>query len=144
MSDVVTPVITAATVVAVINASIRGSMPITLGALSGIVSERSGIVNIGIEGMMLSGAFAAFMTNSFISAPGVWPSLQAQPVRLALSAIAAMIVGGLLATLHATLSIRYKVDQIISGTVLNIFAAGITGYLYVSGADTLGGLPRRS
>ncbi len=130
-----------AAVVAVINASIRSAIPITLGAMSGIVSERSGIVNIGIEGMMLAGAFAAFMTNVFLSAANVPPALQQQPVRLAIATLAALIVGGLMAMLHAVLSIRYRVDQIISGTVINIFALGITGYLYVAGANTRGGFP---
>lgn len=128
-------------IVAVINAGIRSALPISLGALSGIVSERSGVVNIGIEGMMLTGAFAGFMTNVYLSAPGVLPALQAQPIRLALAALVAMVAGGLMAMLHAILSIRFKVDQIISGTVLNIFALGITNYLYVSGANTLDGLP---
>ena len=131
----------AQTAVAVINATLRGAVPITLGAMSGIVSERSGIVNIGIEGMMLVGAFSQFMANSYLSAPDVAPFLQAEPVRLGLSIVAALFVGGLMAMLHATLSIRYKVDQIISGTVINIFALGITGYLYVAQATTLGGLP---
>ena len=128
-------------IAAVVNASIRNALPITLGALSGIVSERSGVVNIGIEGMMLAGAFAAFSANVVLSVNGVSPVLQAQPIRLLLATFAALIVGGLMATLHAVLSIRFKVDQIISGTVINIFATGLTGYLYVSGANTLGGLP---
>jgi simple sugar transport system permease protein len=130
-----------AAIVAVINASIRSAVPITLGALSGIVSERSGIVNIGIEGMMLSGAFAAFMANVFLSNPDVPAFWQQQPLRLGLCILAAVIVGMLLALLHALLSIRYKVDQIISGTVINIFSLGITGYLYIGGQNTLGGLP---
>ena len=129
-----------AIVVSVINFSIRSSVPITLGALSGISSERSGIVNIGIEGMMLSGAFAAFLTNFFLSQPNAGAFLQQQPIRLGLAILAALVVGAALALVHALLSIRFKVDQIISGTVINIFATGITGYLYVSGM-TRGGLP---
>ena len=128
-------------ITAVINATLRNAVPIILGALSGVVSERSGIVNIGIEGMMLAGAFAGFMANVYLSAPGVAPLLQAQPVRLLIATLAGLIVGGLMATLHAILSIRFKVDQIISGTVLNIFALGITGFLYVGGVPTLGGYP---
>ncbi len=128
-------------IVAVINASIRSATPIVLGALSGIVSERSGVVNIGIEGMMLVGAFTGFMVNVYLSAANVAPIFQVQPIRLLIAALVAMICGGLMALLHAVLSIRFKIDQIISGTVLNIFAAGITSYLYVSGAKTLGGLP---
>lgn len=140
MSDL-TQLIDATAIVAVVNASIRNAVPITLGALSGIVSERSGIVNIGIEGMMLAGAFTAFVTNVFLSGSSIPPVLQQQPIRLGLATLAALIVGGLMAMLHAGLSIRFKVDQIISGTVINIFALGITGYLYITGANTLGPYP---
>ena len=133
--------INVAAIVAVINASIRSAVPITLGALSGIVSERSGIVNIAIEGMMLVGAFVAFMMNVFLSNPDVPLFWQQQPIRMGLCIVAAVLVGMLFALLHAVLSIRYKVDQIISGTVINIFALGITGYLYIGGANTLGILP---
>jgi general nucleoside transport system permease protein len=130
-----------AAIVAVVNASIRSAVPITLGALSGILSERSGIVNIGIEGMMLSSAFAAFMANVYLSNPGVPDFFRQQPIRLGLAMLASLVVGALMALLHALLSVRFKVDQIISGTVINIFALGITGYLYIGGQDTLGGLP---
>ncbi len=130
-----------AIVVAVINASIRGTVPITLGSLSGIFSERSSIVNIGIEGMMLMSAYAGFMINVFLSGGSVPPALQAEPVRLGLSIIGGVLVGGLLGLMHATLSVRFTVDQIISGTVINILAIGLTGFLYVPGATTLGRLP---
>ncbi|MCC7209151.1 MAG: ABC transporter permease [Anaerolineae bacterium] len=129
------------TIIAVVNAAIRSAVPITFGAMSGLVSERSGIVNIAIEGMMLAGAFTAFTANVFLSLPGVPSFLQEQPIRLGLTILIAATVSGLMALLHAMLSIRYKVDQIISGTVINIFAVGITGYLYIGGQNTLGGLP---
>lgn len=129
------------TIIAVTNAMIRSAIPITLGALSGIVSERSGIVNIGIEGMMLSGAFMAFIANVYLSQSGVAEFLQQQPIRLGICILAAILTGATMALLHAVLSIRYKVDQIISGTVINIFAVGVTGYLYIGGQNTLGGLP---
>src|SRR5258708_32774222 len=118
-----------------INVMIASAIPIILGALSGIISERSGIVNIGIEGMMLSGAFSSFMANVFLSQPGVSPFFQDQPIRLGLAILAACAIGVLMAMLHALLSIRFKVDQIISGTVINILAVGLTGYLYI-GATT--------
>ncbi len=139
--DQATSLINIAAVVAVINASIRSAVPITLGALSGIASERSGIVNIGIEGMMLSSAFAAFMTNVYLSNPDIPAFLQQQPIRLGLAMLAALAVGALMGLFHALLSVRFKVDQIISGTVINIFALGITGYLYIGGQNTLGVLP---
>lgn len=128
-------------VIATINFTIRYSIPITLGALSGIMCERSGIVNIGIEGMMLTAAFAGFMTNVALSKPGVDPSLQSVGVRLGLSILAALLTGGILGLLHALLSIQYKVNQIVSGTVINILALGLTGYFYELNTPTLGKLP---
>ncbi len=92
------------------------SIPLTLGALSGVLCEKAGVVNIAIEGMML---FAAFMGVIIGSAVGnLWVGL-----------IGGALAGGLLASVLAVLSIRYRVDQIIAGTVLNIFALGITSYL---------------
>jgi general nucleoside transport system permease protein len=130
-----------AAIAAVIVATIRSAVPIILGSLSGIISERSGVVNIGIEGMMLSGAFTSFVTNVYLSQPGVSLFLQQQPVRLGLAILAALVTGALMALLHSMLSLRFKVDQIISGTVINILALGLTGYLYIGGQNTLGGLP---
>jgi ABC-type uncharacterized transport system permease subunit len=130
-----------AIVVAVINASIRGAMPIALGSMSGIFSERSGIVNIGIEGMMLIAAYTGFMLNVMLSGSGVPAVLQAEPVRLGLALLGGVLVGGLAGLLHAVLCIRFKVDHIISGTVINTLALGLTGYLYLAGATTQGRLP---
>jgi simple sugar transport system permease protein len=90
--------------------------PLTLGALSGIYCERAGVVNIAIEGLMLSGAMMAALVGSL--AGNLWAGV-----------LAATLTGGLLALFHAVLSIHYKVDQIISGTVINIFSAGITSYI---------------
>lgn len=130
-----------AIVVAVINASIRGTVPIALGAMSGILSERSGIVNIGIEGMMLIAAYVGFMINVGLSVEGIPAVLQAEPVRLGLALLGGVLVGGLMGLLHALLCIRFKVDHIISGTVINTLALGLTGYLYLAGATTMGRLP---
>lgn len=127
-------------IVATINAAIRFSVPITLGALSGIMSERSGIVNIGIEGMMLMSAFTGFMANVYLSKPEVASALQQDSVRLVLSLAVALLTGGALGLLHGVISIQYKVDQIISGTVINILAVGLTGYFYQREAPTLGKL----
>src|SRR5690606_41663046 len=90
-------------IVATINAAIRFSVPITLGALSGLLSERSGIVNIGIEGMLLMSAFTGFMANVFLSRPDVPDALQAGPVRLTLALVVALITGGLMTLLHGVL-----------------------------------------
>ncbi|HEX2916560.1 MAG TPA: ABC transporter permease [Chloroflexia bacterium] len=90
--------------------------PITLGALSGTFSERSGVVNIAIEGMMLTGAFFGAMVGALTG--NIW-----------LGVLVAPFTGMALAILHAVLSIYFRVDQIISGTVINIFALGLTSYL---------------
>ena len=128
-------------IVATINAAIRFSVPITLGALCGLLNERSGIVNIGIEGMMLMSAFTGFMTNVFLSRPEVSATLQDAPVRLTIALAVALLTGAALGLLHGVLSIQYKINQIISGTVLNILALGLTGYFYQREAPTLGKLP---
>ena len=94
---------------------IMRSIPIVLGALSGILCERAGVVNIAIEGMMISGALVGAIVGSLF---GLWAG-----------ALAAIVVGGLVAFVHAILSIKYKVDQIISGTIINIFTIGLTSYI---------------
>lgn len=95
---------------------LTAATPLTLGALAGILCERAGIINIAIEGMMLSGAFAG------VAFAGVFQNLW-------LGLLAASLIGGIMAAAHAVLSIKYKVDQIISGTVINILAAGATRFL---------------
>jgi simple sugar transport system permease protein len=105
--------------------------PIALGALCGIMNERSGIVNIGIEGMMLSGAFAGFLAAGLVQ-----QSLGGDPfgpfdmsLALLVGVVAAILTAMLLSALHAWLSITIAADQIISGTIINIAALGLTGYL---------------
>lgn len=98
-----------------IRSSLIKAVPITLGALSGVLCERSGVVNIAIEGMMLTGAFVGALVGSLTN---IWIGL-----------LAAVLSGGLLAAVLAVLSIKYKTDQIIAGTVINIFATGITSFL---------------
>jgi len=93
------------------------SVPITIGALAGILCERAGIINIAIEGMMIAGAFAGAVVGSIFN---LWAGI-----------LAAIMIGALLALVHAVLSIKYKVDQIISGTMINIFSTGLTSYLYI-------------
>ena len=125
------------TIVSMLNTALRAATPITLGALCGIFSERSGVVNIGIEGMMLMSAFTGFMTNVYTSGAG-WADFP----RFTASILVAVLTGALSGALHAVLSVRFKVDQIISGTVINILALGMTGYFYVQGAITAGRLPQ--
>lgn len=130
--------------VSIINATVRQAIPITLGAVSGIFSERSSIVNIGIEGMMLMGAFSGYMANVALSDPAVLESgsvLAQTNVRLGLSVLVGVLTGGAMGLFHALLCIQYKVDHIISGTVINILALGITGYFYDPQAQTAGKIP---
>jgi simple sugar transport system permease protein len=105
--------------------------PIALGALCGVMNERSGVVNIGIEGMMLFSAYIAFMTaltvhKAFPAQPS--PFFGATPA-LVSGVIAAIAAGVLISLLHAWLSISVRADQIISGTIINIIALGLTSYL---------------
>lgn len=97
--------------------TLRVATPLTLGALGGLFCERSGVVNIAIEGMMLMGAFSAYVAGA--ASGSLWVGL-----------LAAIVSAGLLAALHAVISISFRVDQIISGTVVNILAFGITGFFY--------------
>jgi simple sugar transport system permease protein len=106
--------------------------PIALGALCGVMNERSGIVNIGIEGMMLTCAFVGFMAGVVVS--DAMPGVEGGPIfgftpALFIGLVAAIIAGMLVSLLHAWLSITVRADQIISGTVINITALGLTGYL---------------
>ena len=96
--------------------SLVRATPIALAALSGIYSERSGVVNIGIEGMMLTAAFVSVVLASVSGS-------------LFVGVLAGAVSGMLVALLHGVLSIRYRVDQIISGTGIIILALGLTSYL---------------
>jgi general nucleoside transport system permease protein len=105
--------------------------PIALGALCGVLNERSGVVNIGIEGMMLTAAFVGFMAAMVVSEamPDAEPGLFGFTPALIVGVLAAIAAGMLVSLLHAWLSITVRADQIISGTVINIIALGLTGYL---------------
>ncbi|KAF0108507.1 MAG: simple sugar transport system permease protein [Chloroflexi bacterium] len=92
------------------------AVPLTLGALSGILCERAGVVNIAIEGMMLTGAFVSTVFASLSHS-------------LVIGLLAGVVAGGFMGVIHGVLSIKYKINQIISGTVINIFSIGITSYL---------------
>ena len=87
-----------------------------LPALGGVISERSGVVNIAMEGMMLTGAYAGVMTT-----------LATHSVIVGVAG--AMIAGGLMALVHAIVSINFKANQIVSGIAINIAALGLTNYL---------------
>jgi len=99
-----------------LSSSVLLAVPITLGAFSGILCERAGVVNIAIEGMMLMAAMVGALMGSVTH--NMWLGL-----------LFGLLSSLLLAALHAALSIKYKIDQIISGTVINIFSAGMTSFL---------------
>jgi simple sugar transport system permease protein len=99
-----------------LNVSIAKAVPLTLGALAGILSERSGIINIAIEGMMLSSAMTSCIIASVTD--NLW-----------LGVIVGVLTGAMYGGVLGVLSIKYKVNQIISGTAINIFSTGITSYI---------------
>ena len=99
-----------------LSSSLVRATPIALAALCGVISERSAVINIGIEGIMLISAQAAVITASVSN-------------NLYVGLIVALLMGGLIAAAHAYLVIRFKVDQIVSGVAINIFGAGLTAFL---------------
>jgi simple sugar transport system permease protein len=101
---------------------VQYSVPIAYGALCGVLCERAGVVNIGIEGMILTSAFVAFLTGAYLH------PVVGVPLAAILGIVAAIVASMLLSTLHAWLSISIKADQIISGTVINILALGGTAF----------------
>jgi ABC-type uncharacterized transport system permease subunit len=120
---------------------VQYAVPIAFGALCGVMCERSGVVNIGIEGMILTSAFVAFLTGAYLH------PIVGAPLAAIFGIGAAIVAAMLLSTLHAWLSISIKADQIISGTVINILALGGTAFfnqllVSTSGLSGTNTLPR--
>jgi simple sugar transport system permease protein len=97
--------------------SLELALPLILGAMGGVLCERSGVVNVAIEGQFLMGAFGAALIGTMTAS--VWFGL-----------VGAAVGGLIIAALLAVLSLRYLVDQVVAGIVLNLFALGLTGFLY--------------
>ena len=108
-------------------AVLAAAVLLLLPALGGVISERSGVVNIAMEGMMLTGAFVAVVAD--LTLHNAW-----------LATGIAMVAGALMALIHAVVSIRFRADQIVSGIAINIFAAGLTVFLVrrIYGAQDIG------
>ena len=103
---------------AILAAMLRYATPLTFAAIGGLFSERSGVVNIGLEGMMLMGAFFS-----------VWGDVRFGSWEVGI--LTAVVAGGLLAFVHAFFAIQLRVDQIVGGTAINFLALGITGYAFI-------------
>jgi simple sugar transport system permease protein len=101
--------------VGMLRSTVLLSVPVTLGALTGLMSERVAIINIGIEGQLLTAAFVAVILGSAFN---IWVAL-----------LGAILAGGILGWVLAVLSIKYRVDQIIAGVAINIFALGFTSFM---------------
>jgi general nucleoside transport system permease protein len=102
-------------IVGMLVTTVAAATPIAFGALSGVMCERVAVINIGIEGMLLTGAFTGAVVGTVAS-----------PI---LGMIGATLAGGLMALILAVLAIRYRVDQIIAGVVINILALGLTSFI---------------
>lgn len=103
-------------IVALIASTLRLATPLIFTSLGAVFSERSGVVNVGLEGIMITGAFFAVYGSSVTGSP--WIGL-----------IAAAISGALIALIHGVLSIHLKADQVVAGTAINIFAGALTSFL---------------
>ncbi|MGH2861310.1 MAG: ABC transporter permease [Solirubrobacteraceae bacterium] len=104
---------------AVIASGLTFTTPLIFAALGGIISERSGVVNIGLEGMMLMGCYFGIFGADVCSS---W----------VLGAVIGMASGAVLGLIHAYFSIHLRADQVVSGTAINLLAVGLTGYLFVA------------
>ncbi|HUP64124.1 MAG TPA: ABC transporter permease [Thermoanaerobaculia bacterium] len=115
--------------VAILFSTIRLSTPLLLAALGGLFSERSGVINIALEGLLLAGAFTAATVTHFSGNP--WVGL-----------LAAIGAGILVAAIHALATIRFHADQVVSGTAINILFLGVPALLSGAFFDSTGATPQ--
>lgn len=111
-------------VYSIVPAAIAYTMPLLMGALGGLYSERSGVTNLCIEGLMLTGCFASATTIYLLQSAGVGFNLA-----IVIGIVVAMLAGGLLSILHAVAAINLKSNQVISGTAINMLATALTLFL---------------
>ena len=107
--------------------AIRLATPLLLAALGGLFSERAGVINIALEGLMLAGAFTAAAVTWWAESPLV-------------GLVSAVLAGAAIASIHAVASIRYRADQVVSGTAINILQTGVpallSGAFFLSSGST--------
>ncbi len=121
-------------VVALLAATVRSTAPLLFAAMGGLLSERSGVMNIGLEGFMLLGAFAAAAGSYFTGQP--WLGL-----------VVAVIVSAVAGAVYAVWAISLRADQIVAGTAINLLGVGLTAFLVqriwnqAGGSPTVAGLP---
>ena len=119
---------------ALILSAIRLTTPLLLAALGGLFSERSGIINIALEGLMLAGAFTAATVTHYAGVKGY-------PAAEWLGLLAAIVAGVLVAAIHAVACIRYKADQVVTGTAINLLFLGVPALIGGALFDATGSTP---
>src|SRR5690349_16705356 len=115
-------------ITALIPSAVRLSTPLIFAAMGGLLSERAGVINIALEGMMLVGAFGAAVATFYTHSP--W-----------LGAIVGMGSGMLLAAFYGLFAIRWRANQIVAGTGINMLAFGLTPFLCKAFFDVTGSTP---
>ena len=121
--------------IALILSAIRLTTPLLLAALGGLFSERSGIINIALEGLMLAGAFTAATVTHYATVYGY-------PAAPWLGLAAAVVAGVIVAGIHAVACIRYKADQVVTGTAINVLFLGVPALIGGALFDATGATPQ--